>query len=63
MIGFVYVDLRLKGLCDNVDTGPESFHDHEICFSLRTPNQTVSISCKIQKKDFFFKLESIFSLI
>jgi len=32
---------RLKGLCDNVDTGPESFHDHEICFSLRVPNQTV----------------------
>lgn len=34
---------RLKGLCDNVDTGPEPFHDHEICLSLRTPNQTVSM--------------------
>lgn len=33
---------RLKGLCDNVDSGPEPFHDHELCFSLRAPNQTVS---------------------
>lgn len=28
---------RLRGLCDNVDTGPEQFHDHEMCLSLRTP--------------------------
>lgn len=35
---------RLKGLCDNVDTGPEQFHDHEICLSLRAPNQAVCIS-------------------
>lgn len=35
-------NLRLKGLCDNVDTGPEQFQDHEICFSLRMPNQPVS---------------------
>ncbi|XP_011500368.1 PREDICTED: mediator of RNA polymerase II transcription subunit 18 [Ceratosolen solmsi marchali] len=26
---------RLRGLCDNVDTGPETFHDHEMCFSIR----------------------------
>lgn len=26
---------RLRGLCDNVDTGPESFYDMEMCFSLR----------------------------
>lgn len=26
---------RLRGLCDNVDSGPETFHDHELCFSLR----------------------------
>jgi len=25
---------RLNGLCDNVDTGPEKFHDHEIVYSL-----------------------------
>lgn len=28
---------RLRGLCDNVDSGPESFHDHELCLSLRGP--------------------------
>jgi hypothetical protein len=27
---------RLRGLCDNVDSGPETFHDHEMCFSIRT---------------------------
>lgn len=26
---------RLRGLCDNVDTGPESFHDHELCLTLQ----------------------------
>lgn len=26
---------RLRGLCDNVDSGPETFHDHEMCFSIR----------------------------
>lgn len=30
---------RLRGLCDNVDSGPETFHDHEMCFNLRGPNQ------------------------
>jgi mediator of RNA polymerase II transcription subunit 18 len=25
---------RLRGLCDNVDLGPESFYDHEVCFVL-----------------------------
>lgn len=25
---------RLRGLCDNVDTGPETFNDYEMCFSL-----------------------------
>lgn len=29
---------RLRGLCDNVDSGPESFHDHELCFTLRATN-------------------------
>lgn len=26
---------RLRGLCDNVDSGPEPFYDHEMCFSIR----------------------------
>jgi len=26
---------RLRGLCDNVDSGPETFNDHEMCFSIR----------------------------
>ncbi|KAL1131798.1 hypothetical protein AAG570_011410 [Ranatra chinensis] len=25
---------RLRGLCDNVDSGPETFNDHEMCFSI-----------------------------
>jgi len=29
---------RLRGLCDNVDSGPETFHDHEMCFSMREYN-------------------------
>jgi len=28
---------RLRGLCDNVDSGPETFHDHEACFVLAAP--------------------------
>ncbi|XP_063245079.1 mediator of RNA polymerase II transcription subunit 18 isoform X2 [Bacillus rossius redtenbacheri] len=30
---------RLRGLCDNVDSGPETFHDHEMCFSMRSTVQ------------------------
>ncbi|KAG1674660.1 Mediator of RNA polymerase II transcription subunit 18 [Nymphon striatum] len=26
---------RLRGLCDNVDSGPETFHDHEMVFHIR----------------------------
>ncbi|XP_069676912.1 mediator of RNA polymerase II transcription subunit 18 isoform X1 [Periplaneta americana] len=26
---------RLRGLCDNVDSGPETFNDHEMCFSIQ----------------------------
>lgn len=29
---------RLRGLCDNVDSGPETFHDHEMCFSISNAN-------------------------
>ena len=25
---------RLRGLCDNADSQPEKFHDHEIVYSL-----------------------------
>jgi mediator of RNA polymerase II transcription subunit 18 len=25
---------RLRGLCDNVDAALETFHDHEMCFSI-----------------------------
>lgn len=39
---FQFPLFRLKGLCDNVDSEPENFQDHEICFSLRMPNQPVS---------------------
>ncbi|XP_055380529.1 mediator of RNA polymerase II transcription subunit 18 [Condylostylus longicornis] len=41
---------RLKGLCDNVDTGPEAFHDHEICLSLRSPNnQAIPLSLRVRR--------------
>lgn len=40
---------RLKGLCDNVDSGPESFNDHEVCFSLRAPNQTNPLLLRVRK--------------
>lgn len=26
---------RLRGLCDNVDSGPDQFHDLEMCFTIR----------------------------
>ncbi|CAG9840342.1 unnamed protein product [Diabrotica balteata] len=39
---------RLRGLCDNVDSGPETFHDHELCFSLKintgAPTSPMSVS-------------------
>ncbi|KAF7998011.1 hypothetical protein HCN44_009409 [Aphidius gifuensis] len=37
---------RLRGLCDNVDSGTETFHDHEMCFSIRKgppPEQPLSL--------------------
>lgn len=34
---------RLRGLCDNVDAGPETFDDQEVCFILRDPNQQVML--------------------
>ncbi|GAB6032613.1 Mediator of RNA polymerase II transcription subunit 18, variant 2 [Chamberlinius hualienensis] len=29
---------RLRGLCDNCDTGTETFHDHEMVFQIQGPN-------------------------
>ena len=29
---------RLNGLCDNVETGPEKFHDHEMVYSISKGN-------------------------
>ncbi|XP_037808579.1 mediator of RNA polymerase II transcription subunit 18 [Lucilia sericata] len=34
---------RLRGLCDNVETAPETFHDLEVCMSMRQPNQQLSV--------------------
>ncbi|XP_026461705.1 mediator of RNA polymerase II transcription subunit 18-like [Ctenocephalides felis] len=40
---------RLRGLCDNVDSGPETFHDHEVCFSLRGPTQMNPLVLRVRK--------------
>lgn len=42
---------RLRGLCDNVDTGPESFHDHEMVFTLRgnTAGSPVPITLRVRR--------------
>jgi len=35
---------RLRGLCDNADSHPESFHDHEMIYSIRSSTgQTTSV--------------------
>lgn len=40
---------RLRGLCDNVDSGPETFHDHEMCFSIRKYPCTKCVALYAQK--------------
>jgi len=40
---------RLRGLCDNVDSGPETFHDHEMCFSIRKYRSTKCVTLHAQK--------------
>ncbi|XP_030381286.1 mediator of RNA polymerase II transcription subunit 18 [Scaptodrosophila lebanonensis] len=40
---------RLKGLCDNVDTSPETFHDLEVCMSLRQPNQNAPLTLRVRR--------------
>lgn len=43
------LSFSLRGLCDNVESGPEHFSDYEVCFSLRPPNQTVPLSLRVRK--------------
>lgn len=56
---------RLRGLCDNVDSGPESFHDHELCFTLRanSPNAPMVLPLRVRRaldvKDAPFQLRYI----
>ncbi|XP_014218885.1 mediator of RNA polymerase II transcription subunit 18 [Copidosoma floridanum] len=41
---------RLRGLCDNIDTGPEQFNDHEMCFSIRKgPPPEVPLSLRVRR--------------
>lgn len=40
---------RLRGLCDNVDSGPESFHDHELCFTLRANNPPMVLPLRVRR--------------
>ncbi|BFG02555.1 mediator of RNA polymerase II transcription subunit 18 [Drosophila madeirensis] len=40
---------RLKGLCDNVDTSPETFHDLEVCMSLRQPNSNQPLLLRVRR--------------
>jgi len=44
---------RLRGLCDNTDIGPESFHDHEACFQLVNlnpgPNPTQPLTLRVRR--------------
>ena len=37
---------RLRGLCDNVDIGKESFNEKEMVFSIRGWYQTESDGCR-----------------
>ncbi|XP_074660346.1 mediator of RNA polymerase II transcription subunit 18-like [Tubulanus polymorphus] len=32
---------RLRGLCDNLETGPETFHDHEMVYNMRGSGQPI----------------------
>jgi mediator of RNA polymerase II transcription subunit 18 len=52
----------LKGLCDNVDSGPETFADYEICFSLRSPNQQVGFIKIPQSSIIIQNLNSLYIL-
>ncbi|XP_018365103.1 PREDICTED: mediator of RNA polymerase II transcription subunit 18 isoform X2 [Trachymyrmex cornetzi] len=40
---------RLRGLCDNVDHGPEGFYDHEMCFSIRSTPQEQPLLLRVRR--------------
>uniref|UniRef100_A0A1A9X033 Mediator of RNA polymerase II transcription subunit 18 n=1 Tax=Glossina brevipalpis TaxID=37001 RepID=A0A1A9X033_9MUSC len=40
---------RLRGLCDNVETSPETFHDLEVCMSMRQQNAQVPINLRVRR--------------
>ncbi|CAB0019831.1 unnamed protein product [Nesidiocoris tenuis] len=43
---------RLRGLCDNVDTSPEPFYDHEMCFtimSMESGTQPQPLSLRVRR--------------
>lgn len=46
---FNVIIYRLKGLCDNVDTLPEPFHDLEVCMSLRQPNTNQPLLLRVRR--------------
>jgi len=46
---------RLRGLCDAAESGPETFHDHEMCFSLNSRGQ-VPVGTPIQQQPFMLRV-------
>lgn len=53
---------RLRGLCDNVETSPEAFHDLEMCMSLRQPNSQLPLNLRVRRcldRDMPFQLRYI----
>lgn len=53
---------RLRGLCDNVETAPETFHDLEVCMSMRQPNQQMPLNVRVRRaldRDMPFQLRYI----
>ncbi|XP_066141511.1 mediator of RNA polymerase II transcription subunit 18 [Euwallacea fornicatus] len=53
---------RLRGLCDNVDSGPESFHDHELCYSLRANNANTPMVLPLRVRRSLEKADAPFQL-
>lgn len=42
---------RLRGLCDNADSPPELFHDHETVYSLRVQTTGQTIQLRVRKDE------------